>query len=608
VHARSVEDEEHEVAELIVAVRARDANSSQAVLARTNEQLLGVGRQLAARGVPYRFSGGGDFFRTGEVKDVRALLEAAADVTRCIHLVRLLRLPAYAVSPRGRLALLEEQRARGGHLIDVLRDPSPLELAHADADAIEALARDVEALAALALSAAPSAVLHEALMRSEYVGALDADAGTSQVAARLRRLVHLCQQFEAGRPGASTESFVAYLALADEAGFRDQHEDDPGAHPSVLLSTAHSAKGLEFGHVYVIQLAQDRFPLRERHGFLHLPADLVDEELAAGASSTDEEARLLYVALTRSIDELTVSRADSYGTGRRRAEASVFLGPITAALGAGLSRVEARIAPPVPARAPAVTTPARTAPTEFTFGQLDTYGTCPRQYAYRYFYRLPERSTREKALGDLIHAVLQRAGARRIAGENVGAADLLVLLDEVWSAERSIDKRAHGDLLAVAGEALTRYANDPAWSNAVIRSVEEPLTLLIEPFTLRLRADRIETLTGGSKIVDTKTGRPRTPEQLRSDLQSGLYAMAMRQRDGRLPVELEQHFVGDQLAVVPVVKDAEQLERDTRKAWAIATKIAESHVSGDFPVRPSAWNCGHCSFRPVCDEGRRTPV
>jgi hypothetical protein len=82
--------------------------------------------------------------------------------------------------------------------------------------------------------------------------------------------------------------------------------------------------------------------------------------------------------------------------------------------------------------------------------------------------------------------------------------DLVTMLDESWKATRTLDKRAHGDLLAAARAALQRYAADPRWAGADLREVEASLSLRLDPFTLRLRADRVEAaVDGGTRIVDT---------------------------------------------------------------------------------------------------------
>jgi DNA helicase-2/ATP-dependent DNA helicase PcrA len=62
---------------------------------------------------------------------------------------------------------------------------------------------------------------------------------------------------------------------------------DPDA-DALRLTTVHQAKGLEFGVVFILGLADGMFPLRR----------------AIEADDLDEERRLFYVAVTRAKDEL----------------------------------------------------------------------------------------------------------------------------------------------------------------------------------------------------------------------------------------------------------------------------------------------------------------
>lgn len=76
--------------------------------------------------------------------------------------------------------------------------------------------------------------------------------------------------------------FIADLAL-------ETPEDDSSAEEAVTLSTIHSAKGLEWDAVMIIDLAEDRFPSRYS---MSRPDDF------------EEERRLMYVACTRARKEL----------------------------------------------------------------------------------------------------------------------------------------------------------------------------------------------------------------------------------------------------------------------------------------------------------------
>jgi DNA helicase-2/ATP-dependent DNA helicase PcrA len=103
------------------------------------------------------------------------------------------------------------------------------------------------------------------------------------------RLQDLDQLVAAARESADLAHFIAELALdppqssADLAGPPHLDED------YLVLSTIHSAKGLEWQAVHVLALYDGNFPAC----------------MAAGSSeSIDEERRLLYVGITRARREL----------------------------------------------------------------------------------------------------------------------------------------------------------------------------------------------------------------------------------------------------------------------------------------------------------------
>ncbi|WP_341482535.1 ATP-dependent helicase [Fundidesulfovibrio agrisoli] len=101
-----------------------------------------------------------------------------------------------------------------------------------------------------------------------------------------RRLHGLEQLGQIAQNYAHLEPFLADLALENPEEERKGVRED-----AVVLSTVHSAKGLEWPAVILIDLVDDRFP--SRHA-LARPEDL------------EEERRLLYVACTRAKDELSL--------------------------------------------------------------------------------------------------------------------------------------------------------------------------------------------------------------------------------------------------------------------------------------------------------------
>ncbi|BBD09990.1 DNA/RNA helicase, superfamily I [Desulfovibrio ferrophilus] len=79
--------------------------------------------------------------------------------------------------------------------------------------------------------------------------------------------------------------------LGDISLENPEPEKDTGKEDTLVLSTVHSAKGLEWSAVVIIDLVQDRFP--SRHALQR-------------AEDLEEERRLLYVACTRAKDRLAL--------------------------------------------------------------------------------------------------------------------------------------------------------------------------------------------------------------------------------------------------------------------------------------------------------------
>ena len=68
---------------------------------------------------------------------------------------------------------------------------------------------------------------------------------------------------------------------------------------TVNLMTVHSAKGLEFPVVFMVNLVSGRFPSKNRSDTLKIPDELIKETLPTGDGHIQEERRLFYVGMTR---------------------------------------------------------------------------------------------------------------------------------------------------------------------------------------------------------------------------------------------------------------------------------------------------------------------
>ena len=250
----------------------------QAVLMRAaaHSDLLEV--ELTARGVPFVKYGGLKFLEAAHVKDFVATVRLLDNPLDEVAWYRLLRLHD-GIGP-----------ARARALLAVLADPDRPVDEDRQAEAVAA----APAICRVALAGSLSR-----LAQARVAGRIgDRAAGCLEVlrplvTARYRdwaaRLGDLERLVGAAHQSPDLAAFVAELTLDPPASTSDLAGPPSQDDDYLVLSTVHSAKGLEWPVVHVLHLVDGSFP---------------SDMALAKADGIDEEARLFYVAVTRAADEL----------------------------------------------------------------------------------------------------------------------------------------------------------------------------------------------------------------------------------------------------------------------------------------------------------------
>src|ERR1700735_4977665 len=122
----------------------------------------------------------------------------------------------------------------------------------------------------------------------------------------LERFVQFVTGWEQKSEKKHLRDFIEYLDYFAEAG-GDISLDEESSDDAVQLMTVHSAKGLEFPHVFIMHLNKNDFPSNARPVKFEFPPEIMKEEKPAGDFQIQEERRLFYVALTRARQRLTLS-------------------------------------------------------------------------------------------------------------------------------------------------------------------------------------------------------------------------------------------------------------------------------------------------------------
>ncbi len=282
------------------------ARAECAVLYRTTAQSRLFEEALIQTAIPYRVYGGQRFFERAEIKDALAYLRLLVNVHDDGAFERVVNLPPRGIGPRTVDLLREQARAQGGSLWSAARDlvqqnalpPRALGAVRGFIDLIVQLRVRTQGAADDGPVTTPvdlpdlvrqvvNAAGLPALYKKERDGrGVDRIENLEQLAEATRRFAAEAADDEGDLLG----SFLAHAAL--EAG--DAQADD--IQDAVQLMTLHSAKGLEFPVVFVTGIEEGLFP----HA---MSAD--------DPARLEEERRLCYVGMTRAMQRLYLTYAES---------------------------------------------------------------------------------------------------------------------------------------------------------------------------------------------------------------------------------------------------------------------------------------------------------
>jgi len=192
----------------------------------------------------------------------------------------------------------------------------------------ERFIKNVERLSEDARRETPLKVLQLMLENTGYLSSimkLSEDEKIDQIDL-LNSFVARVKRYEQSTLGPSLKGFLEELRLEIDSGEEGALQNDPEAGPELVkVMTVHASKGLEFQHVFIVSLVDQRFPTRPRSESIPLPSGLVHERLEEGNAHLEEERRLMYVAMTRAKKSLILTGAEDYG-GARKKKPSVFIG------------------------------------------------------------------------------------------------------------------------------------------------------------------------------------------------------------------------------------------------------------------------------------------
>lgn len=304
--------EAHWLVEQIKAiVRDGDRRSDVAVLYRSNAQSRVIEQALFSAGIPYRVYGGLRFFERAEVKHALAYLRLLEQDDDDGAFLRVVNFPARGIGARSLEQLQDLATQRGSSLMAALGAGAESSLSAAALSRLRQFQQLIHRLrqstAMLPLAQAVESLIEQSGLVQHY----SSEKEGQERLENLRELVNAAASFVieqgydrdtplsllpdngAALPSEALSPLAAFLSHASlEAG---EHQALAGD-DAVQMMTVHSAKGLEFQHVFITGLEEGLFP---------------HENALSESRGLEEERRLMYVAITRARERLYLSFAQT---------------------------------------------------------------------------------------------------------------------------------------------------------------------------------------------------------------------------------------------------------------------------------------------------------
>lgn len=280
------------------------SNKDFAILYRTNAQSRSMEEALRKLNIPYRIYGGVSFYQRKEVKDLLAYFRLILNHNDEDAFLRIVNFPARGIGKTSLDKLVVTANENQQPLIAVAANPDHYQLEVGGAVKkrlqefvmlIKSLSTQINSYNAFEMGkkiASESGILRH-YHQDESPESANRKENIEELLNGLKDFSEMPSDVEGENTMRTLDIFMQDIALMTDA---DLDKEDPTDTDKVSLMTIHSAKGLEFQNIYLVGVEENLFPSQMS---LTSRADL------------EEERRLFYVAVTRAMNHLTISYAET---------------------------------------------------------------------------------------------------------------------------------------------------------------------------------------------------------------------------------------------------------------------------------------------------------
>jgi DNA helicase-2/ATP-dependent DNA helicase PcrA len=629
--AENVEEESDHIAKEIIKLTKTYKYSDFAILIRANNHSEPFVKSLARAGIPYQFLGPGTLYKQPEVKDLIAYLRILYNLEDSPSLFRLLYMDIYSIDKKDVSLLLTFSKKINQPLFQAIEiylshynqliNRSDFEIYKKYLPLLKFVTKEklfkiyqmiIKHLGLLKTNTAGQ-ILYYFLEDSGLLTTLTNYKTESQekIALNISNFFNKLKIFESEHEDASVFAVVDFINMSIEMGESPiVSKTDILSLNAVNILTVHSAKGLEFPVVFLVNLTEERFPTRHKKEIISIPENLIKEILPIGDYHIEEERRLFYVGLTRAKDKIFLSSSKFYGEGKRQRKISRF---VIETLDNELinklisfkkeKKFQLSIFDFKTTRQTnqSLSTNHYSLSNNFSFSQLNSFKTCPLQYKYQYVLKIPTIPTAAESFGITVHKTLQNFYGEFLIDKNVNEKRLLEIYKKTW-IPIGYSSLPHQTQMKKEGEKmLINYYKKIHSSHLEILALEKMFKIRIaNDVFLTGKIDRIDKINKNEvEIIDYKTGKKPSKKELEKSMQLIIYTLAAQDKNF-LNKKLSEINLTFYYLQVPEKITLKKTEEDLTE-----TKDKIINMIGDirqniFPANPGI-HCDFCPFKIICE-------
>ena len=290
--AANDKDETDDIAKKILDLKAQDIDYKDiAILYRANYLSRSMENSCMAFGIPYKLIGSLKFLQRQEIRDLLAYMNVIVNRNDEFSLRRIINVPKRGIGASSMAKIDNYAEQYGLSLFEALKNIDMIGVSKKIITNIHLLTQLIEKYSQTEQYSIEDLIVgiykdsgYESMLKES------ADAYAESRIENISELVSSAKQFSSMNDNLI--DFISEMSLTSDAD--DENEDD-----SVVLSTVHAAKGLEYRVIFIMGLEENLFPsIRD--------AESSEDE----RNKMEEERRLAYVAITRAKEKLFMSYAN----------------------------------------------------------------------------------------------------------------------------------------------------------------------------------------------------------------------------------------------------------------------------------------------------------